>query len=437
VTPRRVLILGAAGRDFHDFNVRFRDDPQVEVVGFTATQIPGIEGRTYPAALAGARYPQGLPIHPADDLERLIAADRVDEVVFSYSDVSHEDVMHMASRALAAGAGFRFLSPRETQLTSTKPVVAVCATRTGCGKSQTTRHVARALLAQGKRVAVVRHPMPYGDLARQRAQRFASYPDLAIHECTIEEREEYELHIAMGVVVHAGVDYEQVLRAAEEDADVILWDGGNNDLPFFRPDLHLTLVDPLRPGHELRYHPGEANVRAAHALLINKVDSASAAQVAEVRANLRRLNPTAPVFEAASPVSVDNPQALTGKRALVIEDGPTSTHGGQARGAGTVAALRYGATIVDPTPFAVGSIAATLARYPHAAPALPAMGYGAVQVRELQETIRAVPADVVVIGTPFDLGRLLEVDKPLVRASYELQVLGQPTLEDLLRERLG
>jgi predicted GTPase len=418
--------------------VAYRQNPDVHVVAFTATQIPNIEGRVYPPELAGPQYPKGIPIHPEADLERLIGETNVDQVVFAYSDVPHTYVMHKASQVLAAGADFVLLGPHQTELASSKPVVSVCAARTGSGKSQTSRRVAEALRRAGKRVAAVRHPMPYGNLARQAAQRFASYDDLEAADCTIEEREEYEPHLAHGVLVFAGVDYEKILRMAEQEVDVVLWDGGNNDLPFYRSDLHIVVVDPHRPGHELAYHPGEANVRRADVLVINKVDTATAEGVLEVRNNLARLNPKATVVEAASPIFVDDPEAIRGKRVLVVEDGPTLTHGEMAYGAGWVAARRFGAAeIVDPRPFAVGSIAQTYAKYPTTGAVLPAMGYGEAQMRELEQTINNARADLVLIGTPIDLGRLLDLNKPAQRIRYELEELGHPTLGEILAERLA
>jgi predicted GTPase len=434
----KILIMGAAGRDFHNFNVAFRQDAQVEVVAFTATQIPNIEGRLYPPELAGPLYPKGIPIHPEADLVRLIGELEVDQVVFAYSDVPHAYVMHKASMVLAAGADFALLGPRSTEIASVKPVVAVCAARTGAGKSQTSRRVAAILRGAGKRVAAIRHPMPYGDLRRQTAQRFGSYEDLEAANCTIEEREEYEPHLAQGVLVFAGVDYEKILRMAESEVDVILWDGGNNDLPFYRSDLHIVVVDPHRPGHEMAYHPGEANVRRADVIVVNKVDTATAEGVLEVRKNLAELNPTAVVIEAASPIFVDDEAAIRGKRVLVVEDGPTLTHGEMAYGAGWVAAKRFGAAeIVDPRPYAVGTIAKTYAKYPTTGSVLPAMGYGEAQVRELEQTINNARADLVLIGTPIDLGRLLDLNKPSQRIRYELQEIGQPNLTEILAERLG
>ena len=436
--PIRTLIMGAAGRDFHNFNVFFRDNPDYEVVAFTATQIPNIEGRTYPAELSSALYPDGIPIYPESDLVQLVQKKEVDQVIFAYSDVPHEYVMHKASIVLAAGADFRLMGLNSTQLKSSKPVTAVCAVRTGSGKSQTSRRVAQILRGMGYQVAAIRHPMPYGDLSKQAVQRFASYEDLEKNDCTIEEREEYEPHISNGVIVYAGVDYERILREAEEEVDIILWDGGNNDLPFLRTDLHIVVADPHRPGHEMSYHPGEANARAADVFVINKVDTASAENVITVRENLHALNPDARVIEAASPLFVDDPNAIRGKRVLVIEDGPTLTHGEMAYGAGWVAARRYGAAeIIDPRPYAVGSIQETYAKYPTTGDVLPAMGYGDQQMRELEETINNAGADQVIIATPIDLGRLLKIDSPAQRVRYELQEIGQPTLEDILKEKFG
>jgi predicted GTPase len=418
---QRVLIMGAAGRDFQDFNVVYRDDPSVVVVAFTATQIPGIADRRYPPQLAGERYPEGIPIRPEGELEQLIRDLAVDTVVFAYSDVSHEQVMHAASRVLAAGSDFELLGPARTFLESTRPVVAVCAVRTGSGKSQTSRHVASLIEAQGLRVAVVRHPMPYGDLVAQRVQRYETYADLDRHETTIEEREEYEPHLDAGRLVFAGVDYEQILRAAEAECDVVLWDGGNNDLPFYRPDLMIVVVDPLRPGHELRYHPGEANLRMADVVVINKVDSATPEGLATVRAGIAEVNPDAAVVEARSSLALEGGD-IRGRTVVVVEDGPTLTHGGMTYGAGIVAARRFGAAeIVDPRPYATGDLAATLARYPALQRLLPAMGYGEKQVHELAQALAATPADVVLAATPIDLSRVLTVAKPVVRVRYELE----------------
>ena len=431
--PRKILILGAAGRDFHNFNLVFRDDPASRVVGFTATQIPDIAGRVYPPSLAGPLYPQGVPIVAEEELEARIARDAVDEVVFAYSDVSHEHVMHLAARAVAAGADFRLLGAAATMLRAKVPVVSVCAVRTGSGKSQTTRRVSEILRGRGCRVVVVRHPMPYGDLAAQRVQRFAEYADLTRHHCTIEEREEYEPHLDRGTVVYAGVDYGAILAEAEAEADIVLWDGGNNDLPFFRSDLEIVVADPHRPGHELRYWPGEANVRRAQVLVINKVSTADPEAVALVRRNLTALNPRAVIVEADSPVTLSDPQAVAGKRVLVIEDGPTLTHGEMAYGAGVIAARQHGAAeIVDPRAHAVGSLADTYRKYPGTGPVLPAMGYGEAQIKDLEATVRATPCDAVVIGTPIDLRRLIAFDRPAVRVTYDLAERGRPDLAELL-----
>ncbi len=435
---RRVLILGAAGRDFHNFNVLFRDREEFEVVGFTAAQIPDIAGRTYPPVLAGRLYPEGIPIVAEQELEHLVAAEKVDEAWFSYSDLAHVDVMHLASRSIAAGAHFVLAAAQKTMLTSVKPVVAITAVRTGVGKSQTTRFVSKILKGMGKKVVAVRHPMPYGDLSQQICQRFATYGDLDKHKCTIEEREEYEPHIDNGFVVYAGVDYERILRAAEEEADVILWDGGNNDTSFYTPALQITLVDPHRPGHEATYHPGEVNVLLADLIVVNKVNTADPAKVAEVEATCRRLNPRATVLRCNSEIRVSDPAAIRGRRVLVVEDGPTLTHGGMSYGAGWYAAHDNGAAeIVDPSPYAVGSLAATYAKYPNARGILPAMGYGAEQIRDLEATIRATPADVVVEGTPIELARVLKSDKPIVNVSYELVEREPGTIERALRAAIG
>ncbi len=436
--PIRTLIMGAAGRDFHNFNVFFRDNPDYEVVAFTATQIPDIDGRTYPAALAGRMYPKGIPIHAEDNLLQIIREQNVDQVVFAYSDVPHEYVMHKASMVLAAGADFRLMGEKSTQLKSTKPVVSICAVRTGAGKSQTTRRVSLILRGMGYRLAVVRHPMPYGDLEKQEVQRFADYADLDKYECTIEEREEYEPHLDNGIIVYAGVDYEKILRRAEQEVDIVLWDGGNNDFSFYAPDLKIVVADPHRPGHESRYHPGEVNARDADVLVINKVDTADPQAVREVRDNLRRMNPAAAIIEAASPILVDHPEQIKGKRVLVIEDGPTLTHGEMAYGAGFVAAKRFGAAeIVDPRPFAVGSIAATFAKFPKTGPILPAMGYGEAQMRDLEATIDKADADLVLVATPIDLTRVIRIKKPYQRVRYELEEISKPTLEDILKEKFG
>lgn len=429
----RVLIMGAAGRDFHNFNVYFRDNSQYEVAAFTAAQIPDIEGRVYPPELAGELYPEGIPIYSEDELDALIRDQKIDQVIFAYSDIPHREVMHKASQVLAAGADYRLMGPKATQVASNKPVISVCAVRTGCGKSQTTRRVSDILQAMGKRVVVIRHPMPYGDLRKQIWQRFADYDDLDKHECTIEEREEYEPHIDRGVVVYAGVDYEEILRRAEEEADVILWDGGNNDLPFYKSDLQIVVTDPHRAGHEIDYHPGEVNLRMADVIVINKVDTADKADVSTVQDNIRSLNPQATVVYAASPITVEDPTAIAGASVLVVEDGPTLTHGEMTFGAGTVAAERFGAAeIIDPRPYAVRSIKETFEKYPDIGVLLPAMGYGEKQVKDLEETIASTPADLVIVGTPIDLQRVIKIKQPSQRVRYELQEIGQPTLAEIL-----
>ncbi|MGB9301231.1 MAG: cyclic 2,3-diphosphoglycerate synthase [Anaerolineae bacterium] len=435
MTLNKVIIMGAAGRDFHNFNVYFRGNPAYQVVAFTATQIPNIEDRIYPPELSGESYPEGIPIYPESELQNLIEELDVDQVVFAYSDVSHDYVMHKAAEVLAAGADLRLLGPKATMLESELPVISICAVRTGAGKSQTTRRVADILETLDKRVVTVRHPMPYGTLADQICQRFSSYEDLDRHHTTIEEREEYEPHIDRGGVVYAGVDYEVILREAEKEADVILWDGGNNDLPFYRPDLHIVVADPHRAGHELAYYPGEANVRMADVVVINKIDTADFEDICTVRRNVRSINPRAVVVEAASPITVEDPKEIRGKKVLVVEDGPTLTHGGMSFGAGTVAAQRFGAAeTVDPRPYAVGSIKETYDKYPTIGPLLPAMGYGHQQVKELEETINATPCELVVVATPIDLRRVARIDRPCDRVRYELQEIGQPTLEDPVRE---
>ncbi len=432
---KKVIIMGAAGRDFHNFIVFFRDNEEYEVVAFTATQIPDIEGRKYPPELAGKLYPNGIPIYSEDELEDLIKKFKVDFVVFAYSDVSHEYVMNRASRAMAAGASFMLLGPSHTMLTSTKPVISVCAVRTGSGKSQTTRRVAEILKKLGKKTVVIRHPMPYGDLTKQVVQRFGSFEDLDKHNCTIEEREEYEPHIDRGNVVYAGVDYKKILRQAEQEADVILWDGGNNDFPFFKPDLHIVVVDPHRPGHEVTYHPGETNLRLADVIVINKIDTTYPEDIQIVRENSRSANLRAVIIEAASPIFVENYEAIKGKKVLVIEDGPTLTHGEMSYGAGYVAAEKYGAAeIVDPRAYAVGSIKETYEKYTQLEVILPAMGYSPKQLKELEETINAVPADLVIVATPINLGKILKINKPYVRVKYELQEIGKPDLEDIIKE---
>lgn len=435
----RIIIAGAAGRDFHDFNTVFRDNAAYEVVAFTATQIPNIDGRRYPAALAGSLYPDGIPIYPEEQMAELIHTLQADQVIFSYSDVSHEYVMHLGSLVLAAGADFRLLTPRRTMLRAGRPVVSICAVRTGSGKSQTSRKVVRLLQEMGyQRVIAVRHPMPYGNLAAQAVQRFASYDDMERADCTIEEREEYEPYIEREAVIYAGVDYPAILKAAEQEADIIVWDGGNNDLPFFRSDFHIVVADPHRPGHELRYHPGETNLRLAAAVVINKVDTADNANVIAVAQNVRRVNTEAIIIRGASPIFVDDPAAIRGKRVLVVEDGPTLTHGEMAYGAGVMAARYFeAAEIIDPRPYAVRSIAATYAKYPTTGAVLPAMGYGGDQMADLEETINNTPADLVIIATPIDLARLVRINKPSQRVRYELQEIGAPTLSDLLRQRFG
>lgn len=431
----KVVIMGAAGRDFHNFNVYFRNNGEYEVVAFTATQIPGIEKRAYPAELAGPNYPKGIPIYPEEELPELIKKYDVDQVIFAYSDVSYEYVMHKSSIVLANGADFRLMGPSSTMLKSKVPIVSICAVRTGSGKSQTSRKVSNILRKMGFKVVVVRHPMPYGDLRKQICERFASYEDLDKYECTIEEREEYELHINNGIVVYAGVDYEKILREAEKEADIIVWDGGNNDTSFYKSDLHIVVADPHRPGHELAYHPGETNLRMADVVVINKVDTADSGNIETVRKNIKAVNHKATIIEAASPITVDNPSIVKGKKVLVIEDGPTLTHGNMAYGAGTIAAKRLGASeIVDPRPYAVGSIRATFDKYTHLGPLLPAMGYDEAQVGELEETINKTPCDVVVIGTPIDLRKVLRLGKPAARARYELQEISKPNLEDILTQ---
>lgn len=429
--------MGAAGRDFHNFNVAYRDDESFDVVAFTATQIPGIEGRVYPSELAGELYPEGIPIRPESDLEDIIQLERIAEVVFAYSDVSHEYLMHLASRALAAGADFKLLGPNVTMLEAEIPVIAVCAVRTGCGKSQTTRAVAQILKESDKKVAVVRHPMPYGDLVAQRAQRFQTYEDLVAADCTIEEREEYEPHLAQGSIVFAGIDYGEVLELAQKEADIIIWDGGNNDLPFYRPDVHITLADPLRVGHETRYHPGETNLRMADIVVINKIDSADISALEKLTRTIVAVNPTAQVIEARSPITIEDGAELAGKKVLVVEDGPTLTHGEMTYGAGVVAAKRAGAAeLVDARPWATGTIKEVYKMYPHIGTLLPAMGYSPQQRKDLSETINASDADAVLIATPIDLRKVCDLSKPAYRASYELEVVSTPTLADAIADRL-
>ncbi len=430
---RRVLILGAAGRDFHNFNLIFRNKPEFNVVAFTANQIPDISGRHYPPELAGSLYPEGIPIVEESRMEEVIRTERIDVVVFSYSDVKHEAVMHLASRAVATGADFWLLGAERTQLQASVPVISVCAVRTGCGKSPVSRRIAAELRNLGWSPVVVRHPMPYGDLVAQRCQRFATLADLDRYECTIEEREEYEPHIAEGTTVYAGVDYYDIMRAAEQDGDVILWDGGNNDTSFYRPDLDIVVLDPHRPGHELAYYPGEVNFRTAHVLIINKVDTANQDAIETVRRNIALHNPNALVIETACRVSIADPERIAGKRVLVVEDGPTLTHGEMPYGAGIVAANHYGAAkLVDPRPFAVGSIKATFDKFPHLGKLLPAMGYSENQRHELQETIRRVPCDLVLVATPIDLARTIHLDKPSIRVRYEVEEIGEPAITRLI-----
>ena len=439
MAPNRVLIMGAAGRDFHNFNVFYRDNANYEVVGFTAAQIPDIHGRLYPPSLAGELYPKGLPIYGEADLREIIAKEQVDEVVFAYSDVSHEDIMHKASIAIAAGADFRLLGPKHSMLASRRPVIAVCAARTGSGKSQVTRYIAEFFAKLQRRVVVIRHPMPYGDLAAQKVQRYATLDDMDKHHCTIEEREEYEPHIERGNVLYAGVDYGCILEEAEQEAEIILWDGGNNDLPFYEPDLMITIVDPHRPGHELKYHPGEANVRLADVVIVNKVDTALRENIDTVIDNVRSVNPLAQIIECRSPITATDLSVLEDKRVLVVEDGPTLTHGGMSYGAGFLAAKAAGGNIVDPRNVAVGSIVDTYNKYPHMGPILPAMGYSPKQCSELAATISKCDAEVVVIGTPIDLQRVIEISKPTVRVTYELAD-DSGSLEQVLRDfvsRLG
>ncbi|BAL81094.1 cyclic 2,3-diphosphoglycerate synthase [Caldisericum exile] len=434
----RVIIMGAAGRDFHNFNVFFRNRSEYEVVAFTATQIPNIEGRVYPKELAGELYPNGVPIYPESELPKLIKDLNVQRVVFAYSDVPHEYVMHKASIALANGADFWLMGPEATMVKSTKPVVSVCAVRTGSGKSQTTRKVVKILREMGKKVVSIRHPMPYGNLVEQAVQRFATYEDLDRYKCTIEEREEYEPHIDLGAVIYAGVDYERILREAEKEADVIVWDGGNNDFPFYKSDLKIVVADPLRAGHELSYHPGETNFRSADVIVINKEDTADFESIELVRNHVREVNPNAIIVDAASPIFVDNGEIIRGKRVVVVEDGPTLTHGEMSYGAGYIAARKLGASeIISPVPYAVGSIKATYEKYKQTKDVLPAMGYSEVQIRELEETINSIPADVVVIGTPIDLRRVVKLNKPAVRVRYELQEIGKPDLKDILTKKFG
>jgi len=438
MSKRKVIIIGAAGRDFHNFNTYFRDNEAYDVVAFTAAQIPDIDGRKYPAELAGKLYPAGIPIHAEEDLSKLIKDLKVDECVFAYSDVTYQHVMAMSAIVNTAGASFILIGPKDTQVKSTKPLVSIGAVRTGCGKSQTSRRVIELLMAQGLKVVAIRHPMPYGDLAAQKVQRFATLDDLVKHKCTIEEMEEYEPHVVRGNVIYAGVDYEAILRAAEEDpdgCDVIVWDGGNNDFPFYVSNLHITVVDPHRPGHELTYYPGEVTLRMADVVVINKMDSADAAGIQTVRENIARLVPDAVVIDAASTLDIDDPSLVKGKKVLVVEDGPTLTHGGMKIGAGTVAAQKFGAAgFVDPRPFTVGKLKETFEKYPNIGILLPAMGYGEQQLKDLETTINNTECDTVVIGTPIDLGRIIKINKPSTRVYYELQEIGRPNLAGVLAE---
>ncbi|MCB0283711.1 MAG: GTPase [Calditrichaeota bacterium] len=436
--PVRTLIMGAAGRDFHNFNVHFRNNQNYKVVAFTATQIPNIDGRKYPAELAGKMYPDGIPILPEEELLNVVKSENIEQVIFSYSDISHQSLMAKASKVLAAGADFRLMGVNSSSIQSKKPLISICAVRTGVGKSQTTRYVVKLLKEMGYKVASIRHPMPYGDLAKQAVQRFADYNDLDKHQCTIEEREEYEPHIDNGAIIFAGVDYEAILREAEKEADIILWDGGNNDIPFYHADLKVVLADPHRPGHESTYFPGAVNINMADVVIINKTDTANYDNVQKVRENVLNMNPEAVVVEAASPIFVDEPSVIRGKRVLVVEDGPTLTHGEMSYGAGWVAAKRFGAKeIIDPRPFAVNSIAETYAKYPGTGMVLPAMGYGDEMVKDLEKTINKSDAEIVVIGTPIDLSRVIKINKPSQRVRYELQEIGSPTLAGIIRKKFS
>lgn len=432
---KNVIIMGAAGRDFHNFNVFFRDKEEFRVVAFTATQIPDIEDRKYPSVLAGKLYPQGIPIFSEEELSSLIRNLEVDEVYFSYSDVSHEFLMHKASEVLAAGASFTLLGPRETMIKSKRPLISVCAVRTGCGKSQTSRKIALLLKEKGRKVVVIRHPMPYGNLVKQRVQRFASYEDMIREECTIEEMEEYEPHVKSGIVVYSGVDYGAILERAEEEADIILWDGGNNDFPFYQPKLEIVVADPHRAGHEILYYPGETNFRRAHVIVVNKIDSAEKEKVDQVLKNIRTFNPQATIIRANSSIFAPEGKEITGKKVLVIEDGPTLTHGEMPYGAGVIAAIKYGAArIVDPRPYAVGSIKKTFSKYTHLDRVLPAMGYGKEQIEELTQTIDKVDCELVVGATPIDLSRLIKTNKKIIRVTYELEEIGSPNLKEILQK---
>lgn len=433
----KVIIMGAAGRDFHNFNVYFRNNSNYEVVAFTATQIPDIAGRKYPAELSGPLYPRGIPIYLEEDLPNLIKKNEIDQVILAYSDLPHQYVMNKASVVLAGGADFRLMGPKSTMLKSNLPVVSICAVRTGCGKSQTTRKVTDILKKKGYKIAVIRHPMPYGDLREQIWQRYENYADLDRYNCTIEEREEYEPHLDRGNILYAGVDYQEILKRAEKDVDIIVWDGGNNDLPFYKPDLHIVVTDPHRAGHEMTYYPGEANLRMADIVVMNKIDTADLDKINQLRENIHQLAPEAILIEAASPLTVDNPELIRGKRVLVVEDGPTLTHGGMKYGAGVVAAQKYGAKeIIDPRPYAIGTIKETYTKYPGIGKLLPAMGYGKKQIQELEDTINAVDCDIVIIGTPIDLSRIVKINKKSIRVKYELQEIGRPDLEEVLNQKI-
>ena len=434
MTKIKTLIMGAAGRDFHNFNTFYRNNDQYDVAAFTATQIPNIEGRVYPAELAGTLYPNGIPIHDESELLNLILVHNIEEVVFSYSDLSHVDVMHKGAIVNAAGPDFKMMGMARTAVKSTKPVIGICAIRTGCGKSQTTRRVAEILKNGGKKVAAIRHPMPYGDLAKQAVQRFATIDDLQKHDCTIEEMEEYEPHISTGTIVYSGADYEAIVREAEKEADIILWDGGNNDMPFYKSDLLIVVTDPHRPGHELAYYPGETNLLLADVVVINKIDTADPESIDEVRWNIREANPDAKIVDCASPIKVEDPSLIFGKKALVVEDGPTLTHGEMSYGAGMVAAEKFGASeVVDPRPYLTGRLKETFDHYPDIGTLLPAMGYGGEQIKDLETTIAKTDCDVVIIGTPIDLRRIIDIKQPSVRVTYSLQEIGKPTLTDMLK----
>jgi predicted GTPase len=437
VSKIKVLIMGAAGRDFHNFNVYFRNNSNYEVVAFTATQIPDIAGRKYPVELSGSLYPEGIPIYLEEDSPNLIREKQIDQVILAYSDLPHQYVMDKASIVLASGADFRLMGPKSTMLKSKVPVVSICAVRTGCGKSQTTRRVSEILKEMGYKIAVIRHPMPYGDLREQIWQRYENYADLDRYNCTIEEREEYEPHLDRGNILYAGVDYQEILTRAEKEADIILWDGGNNDLPFYQPDLHIVVTDPHRAGHEMTYYPGEANLRMADVVVINKIDTANLDKINLLRENIHKLAPNAVVIDAASPLTIDHPELIRGKKVLVVEDGPTLTHGEMKYGAGVVAAQKYGAKeIVDPRPYAIGTIKDTYTKYPGIGTLLPAMGYGKKQIQELEDTINAVDCDIVIIGTPIDLSRIIKINKKSIRVKYELQEIGKPDLEEVLSQKI-